>query len=379
MTLAAAMLVTFVLGAVHSFSVFIAPLEALLSLPRAEVSLIYSFALVTITLAVLFGYRYYDSLAPWWLVASACGFAAVGLGLAAAADSWWQLFVGYSLLFGFCNGIGYGYSLQLAGRVMPEARGMAMAAVTAAYALGSVAFAEIFAWRIAQVSVTAALLTLAAALVCCGLVAAAILHVAKTDYRPSSACIVAAGDDLSGAGLAGYWIAYLSSVFAGLMAIGHAAGIALSRNASLDLATRAAVAIGIGSALGGFAAGWMLGRWRMRSLLVGLPLLSALGLLSIALIDGAIEAVMLLSLVGFSYGAVIAVYPVAIAERYGEHGPRAYGRVFTAWGLAGLLAPWIAGLIFDLRGGYDAAMLVAAGMAVLSAICASTLRLEQAA
>jgi len=66
---------------------------------------------------------------------------------------------------------------------------------------------------------------------------------------------------------------------------------------------------------------------------------------------------------------------VAIAVRFAEQGPRAYGRVFTAWGLAGLLAPWTAGRIFDVSGGYDAAMLVAAAVALISVACAATLDL----
>ena len=68
LTLLASMLVTLVLGSVHAFSVFIAPLERLLLLPRSEVSLIYSLALVALTLAVLLGYRVYHLLAPAWLV-----------------------------------------------------------------------------------------------------------------------------------------------------------------------------------------------------------------------------------------------------------------------------------------------------------------------
>jgi len=58
--LIASMLVTFVLGSVHAFSVFIVPLEGLLHLPRSEISLIYSFALVSITISVLLGYRIYS-------------------------------------------------------------------------------------------------------------------------------------------------------------------------------------------------------------------------------------------------------------------------------------------------------------------------------
>jgi OFA family oxalate/formate antiporter-like MFS transporter len=158
LTLPASMLVTFVLGSVHAFSVFIVPLETRLQLPRSEISLIYSFALVALTLAVLLGYRIYGLLPSWLLVLITCLVAAAGLLLASLATSWWMMFAGYSLAFGFSNGIGYGFCLQLVGRVMPEIRGFAMGAVTASYAVGSIVFAQVFAWRIAAESMQSALL-----------------------------------------------------------------------------------------------------------------------------------------------------------------------------------------------------------------------------
>ncbi len=114
----AAMLVTFVLGTVHAFSVFLVPLEDLLQQSRPDISLIYSFALVALTFAVLIGYRLYGLLPSWLLVLGTCLLAATGLAMAAFLANWWMLFVGYSPAFGFCNGIGYGYCLQLVGRVM---------------------------------------------------------------------------------------------------------------------------------------------------------------------------------------------------------------------------------------------------------------------
>jgi predicted MFS family arabinose efflux permease len=176
-----------------------------------------------------------------------------------------------------------------------------------------------------------------------------------------------------------FWIAYLTSVFAGLMAIGHAAGIALSKAASTELATLAAIAIGVGSTIGGFLSGWLVDRWPASRFLVGLPLLSAFALLGISSTENAVAAVVLLSLVGFSYGSLIAIYPVAIANYFSARGPQAYGRVFIAWGFAGLVAPWSAGLIYDLRGGYGLAMVIAAAIAILSALCAATFRLGKPA
>jgi len=374
------MLVTFVLGSVHAFSVFLAPLELQLGLPRAQISLIYSLALVAITLSVTLGYRIYGLLPAAWLVLITGAVAAAGLALAAAASGWWTLCLGYSVGFGVSNGIGYGFCLQLAGRVMPARKGTAMGAVTAAYAVGSILFAQLIAWRIAAASVSAAFAAIAMAVLSCTLLAALVMHFNGASYGESKLSAADPGARLDRRSLWRYWFAYLSGVFAGLMAIGHAAGIALARGAGVELSTATAMTVGVGSALGGFVAGWMVDRWPLPRFLVGLPLLAAFALLGIGATDsGAVTTLALLGVVGFSYGSIIAIYPVAIAERFGRQGPRAYGRVFLAWGIAGLLAPWSAGYIFDRFGEYQPALLIAAAVALLSAVCAASFGLGKRA
>lgn len=374
LVLFAGMLVTFVLGSVHAYSVFLVPLEQSLDLPRSQVSLIYSWALVSITVSVLFGYRIYTGLPSWLMTGLTCLLAAAGLLLAARAQGWWQLFFGYSLMFGLANGVGYGYSLQLVGRVMPEIKGFAMGAVTASYALGSILFAKIFAWRIEAVAVDAALLALMYAVLGFGITAALILLLTGASYGQTDAQV---GGRHQWRKVFQFWFAYMSSVFSGLMAIGHAAGIVLWKNLDSDQATLGAMMIGVGSALGGFLAGWMIDRWSVTRFLVGLPLIASAALLLLGLVDGQVGVIALLSIVGFSYGSIIAVYPVAISNYFAEAGPRVYGQVFTAWGFAGLVAPWTAGLIFDWSGGYTPALLAAAVMAGLSALVAGICRFER--
>ena len=77
-------------------------------------------------------------------------------------------------------------------------------------------------------------------------------------------------------------------------------------------------------------------------------------------------AIALLSAVGFAYGAVIAVYPYAISEYFGDLGPKVYGRVFTAWGFAGLAGPWTAGRLYDASGSYGTALAAASVIALFS-------------
>lgn len=366
--LLASMLVTFVLGSVHAFSVFIVPLEKLLAVPRSEVSLIYSFALVAITISVLFGYLIYARLQAWVLVLLVCLVAASGLVLAASASNWWLLFFGYSVLFGAANGVGYGFTLQLSARELPQSKGFAMGAVTAAYAVGSIVFARLFASQIESTSISAAFNALAIGLVCCGLLSALLLYLARAKYGDASVDIEYSNQKLDNRRVSLFWLAYMLSVFAGLMAIGHAAGIAISKGAGSDLSVWCAMIIGVGSAAGGFLAGWLVDRWPLPRFLLGLPLLSAMMLSMLAFIGSPSLGLLLLGIVGFCYGAIIAIYPVAISNEFGNLGPKVYGRVFTAWGFAGLLAPWSAGFIYDLQADYQFALIVASLTALLSAL-----------
>ena len=376
LVLLAGMLVTFVLGSVHAWSVFLVPLEQNLDLPRSQISLIYSWALVAITVSVLFGYRIYARWPAWSLIGLTCLVAAAGLYLAAQAQGWWQLFIGYSLMFGLANGVGYGFSLQLVGRVLPEFKGFAMGAVTASYALGSILFAKIFAWRIETLAVDAALLALMYAVLLLGGIAVGLMLFARASYGGSEKL---ADGQRHWPKVMQFWFAYMSSVFSGLMAIGHAAGIVLWKGLDSGQATLGAMMIGVGSALGGFLAGWLIDRWPVTRFLVGLPLLASAALLLISPASGGFAVIALLSIIGFSYGSIIAVYPVAISNYFAEAGPRVYGQVFTAWGFAGLVAPWTAGLIFDWSGGYAQALVVAAVIAGLSALAAATFKFERGA
>jgi OFA family oxalate/formate antiporter-like MFS transporter len=368
LTLMASMLVTFVLGSVHAFSVFIVPLESLLQLPRSDISLIYSFALVCITLSVLLGYRIYAVFPAWLLVTLTCMLGAVGLVLAAYAKGWWLLCFGYSILFGISNGIGYGFTLQLVGRELPTIKGFAMGAVTAAYALGSIAFAKIFASQISSSSLSGAFASLAAALIAFGVVAGLMMWFSQASYGSDDSAETSPANAIRKRMVMLFWLAYMLSVFAGLMAIGHAAGIALSKGSSLQLSVWSAMMIGVGSAAGGFLAGWLVDRRPISHFLIGLPLLSAVSLLLLSMVESPGLVIALLTVAGFAYGSIIAVYPVAISNYFGEQGPKVYGRVFTAWGFAGLAAPWTAGLIYDMQSNYRLALIVASLTALLSAI-----------
>jgi OFA family oxalate/formate antiporter-like MFS transporter len=366
-TLLAAMLVTLIGGSIHAFSVYLIPLEQILELPRAQVSLFYSLALVCLTLSVLLGYKIYDFFSPATMIVGASICAGGGLTLASMGESWTTIFIGYSLISGTANGIGYGYVLQLVGRVLPDFKAFSMAAVTAAYAIGATLFSLILAKLIQFYSLAFALNVLALCFILSGIVSGTIMKLLGVIYTVTGDVKSAATSGRSNIGL--LWISYGASVFAGLMAIGHAAGIVESVGGQYSVAIWGAIFIGVGSALGGFMVGWRINQSNFSQYLIGLPISSAIFLLMLVAATNPTSAIILLALIGFSYGSIIAVYPYAVAVYYGDvAGPKIYGQVFTAWGFAGLTGPWVAGKLFDISQQYALPLIIAAAFAVISAL-----------
>ena len=113
-------MVSMALGSIHAFSVFLAPLEIAFGTSRATVSLIYSFGLVFLTATVLFGPTVYSRLQPTTIYIWVAFLGAIGAGVASIADGYWLVWVGYSLIFGIANGLGYGFGLQFAARANPS-------------------------------------------------------------------------------------------------------------------------------------------------------------------------------------------------------------------------------------------------------------------
>jgi OFA family oxalate/formate antiporter-like MFS transporter len=370
LTLAAGSALTFVLGSIHAFSVFVEPWEMLLGASRADVSLTYSFALMALTASVLLGHRVFSLASPSVLALAICICAAAGAVIAAAAGTLFVLWVGYSLLFGGANGLGYGLALQIAAQAMPKRKGLAMGMVTASYAAGATVFSAVFRLVLDSGHLDNAMHLLAAVLLVVGAAVAICFRFSRARYRGEANGRPA--QQQTGSPWAQFllWAGYGTAAMAGLMAVGHAVGIVVSVGATLATATAGLVIVSFCNMIGAVTAGWMVDRVRVTSLMMALPLVSSGALLFLAAAPGVMWTLGALAVVGYCYGAVITLYPVAVAERFGaDAAARIYGRVFTAWGLAGLAGPWTAGLLYDRDGDYSAATLLAAAVGLGSILC----------
>ena len=103
--------------------------------------------------------------------------------------------------------------------------------------------------------------------------------------------------------------------------------------------------------------------------IVGAHLLGSAAMGALLLFPSAGMAVTAMSLACFGYGLLSGSYAASLARYFGPSlFGRMSGRLYTAWGLAGIVGPWVAGTAFDRTGGYAAAIAIAAGAMATGAI-----------
>lgn len=354
------MLLSMVLGSIHAFSVLLPAMEQAFDVSRTEASLTYSFALIALSLAVLLGHRAYGRVPPAVFVMATGLLAAAGCLVAGFGGSLIVNWLGYSLLFGAANGLGYGYALQFAGQAVPAHNGFAMGAVTAAYAIGAVVAPMPLDLALQAGGLTGALELTAAGIFIVATVSALLLAWSGASYghgRDDRATPVV---EVRVKTVTILWIAYACSVTAGLMAIGHATGIARTSGFSDWWVVAAPIVIALSNMVGSIFCGVLLDRIPGRAILCVLAVLSSCALFGMAAMGSVSVTMAGLAVIGFIYGGTISVYPAFISNFFGvAAGTVVYGRVFTAWAAAGLIGPACAGILFDLYADYRIALLIA--------------------
>jgi len=167
------------------------------------------------------------------------------------------------------------------------------------------------------------------------------------------------------------WVAFCLGTTAGLMIISQLAPFAASAGLTGTAAALTIFTVGaLGSSSGRIASGWMsdiVGRLTTLRIMI---LVSAVAMPALFLLRE--QAVVLYAgifVVYWCFGTQLSVFATTAADFFGtKHMGLNYGLLFTAYGVAGLIGPYIAGRVFDAYGDYRNAFFIAAGLAVIALI-----------
>ena len=349
-------------GTLYAFSVLLKPLEALLAIGRAETSLVFALATVTLTIGMNLAPRLYVAVPPA-VLALACGAcSAGGLLLAASAHGFTQFAIGYGVLFGLGAGVGFILVQQGVNQTVKARVGLANGYVVSLFPLGAMLGAPLFGWAVAAFGLRALLAGLALTVLVTCAIGAALLRLAVIRMHDG-------GRDAAGA-LDMRWALFLrlGAVFffaatAGLMVMSQAAGILLAYGGTSALALAATSAITGAVAAARLAGGWLVDHFSVPRVAAGAHVWSLAGAVVLTFWASPAAAVPALAMIGMGYGFISGLTAAAIAQYWPKN---AFGliasRLYIAWCVAAVGLPVIAGLIYDRTLGYGAAVLIAAGV-----------------
>jgi len=358
--LAGALLLSFVFGSLHAFSALMLPLQVQYQSDRASVSFAYALAILCLTGGVFMS-RWILPVLGARATALLCGLlGAAGLIGVARGNSLAVLWLGYGVVFGGVNGVAYSLFLDRAAGALPARPGFAIGLVTAAYGAGAAVCALWEAWMLQGGSLEQVLQWLAVALFAASALAAVGFSPEKRVALGQSAAGLAM-PAVPGMDLGFFWLVYFLGAAGGLMAIAHAVPIVDALQDGADWGPMAPTLNALGNVLGSLLGGLLVDRLGLRRALA-LPL--AVLTMSLYLIASAADPKLALAglcACGMAYGALIAVVPLVLRSRFGAaRFNQTFGVVFTAWGSAGLLGPFLGGMLYDQTGSYQLALALAA-------------------
>ena len=360
--LIALLLINLPTGTLYAFSVFIPYYEALHQVSRATLSTMFSVSTIGFTVGMLVGPVCYRWASPARLVLGFGLLVAMGWALAAMSPNLVVLAIAYGLLFGLGGGFCYNLLAQMLNlSVSARRRGMANGVLTASFALGAALFAPLCGLALKQYGLRPTLFGMAGVTLIATLLASMLVANARISLRTAASLLGKAQSTQPARTFPLMWLGFALGAGVGLLSLSSAAPIVASYGGQLteSLLGTATVAMAatIGRLCGGALSDWL----PVKATIVGAHVLGAGAMGGLLRYPSAGMAVAAMSLACLGYGLLSGSYAASLARYFGPGlFGRMSGRLYTAWGLAGIAGPWVAGTAFDRTGAYTAAIVIAA-------------------
>ncbi len=377
-----ALLMNLSLGSLYAWSIFVAPLEKEFGWNRADTSWIFTIAVFVFGMSFVIAGRLQDKLGPFKI--SVIGSIGLSLGfiLASFTNSLWWIFLTFGGIMGFGNGFGYATPIPVLSKWFPDRRGLAVGLAVAGYGGGSAILAFIGPPMLTGLGWRGTFLWLGIGFFVATIIGAFLLQNPPVGWKPAgwvpappSAKVSATTYDYPPSEMVRtpqfplLWVGYCLGASAGLMTISQLIPYGRSVGMPAAAATLTLVLGAVGNAGGRIFSGWLsdaMGRLQTLRLMI---LVSALGMFVLGTSANVGIIYVLLFVVYYCYGTCLSVFPSTVADFFGTKNLGVnYGWVFTAWGVAGIVGPMIAGYMFRTYKSYTGAFYMAGILAIISLI-----------
>lgn len=413
----AGVIVMICLGTVYSWSLFTRPLIASFGWSNQDATMPFELAIFFLGIGAVVGGRWQDRVGPRTVTIAGAILWGLGLLLAgwltASLGKWW-LDLTYGVIGGFGMGMAYVTPVAMVTKWFPERRGFGSGMVVMGFGLGafiynqivtrihpfaaaakaSTAFVDAKAaalkagttfnasqYALSPENVHAVMMTFMVSgivfLVVGGL-CAMILRNPPEGYTMPGAVAAAAssgpsytpGQVLGMAQFYGLWLLLFLNVTAGILIISNAVPI----YSDLTGATAAAAGaiygyVAVCNGIGRFFWGWVSDRLGRNMTYTVMYLVQVVIFFMLARTHSFTWVALEFAVVLLCYGGGFGVMPSFNADYFGtKFMGQNYGMILTAWGVAGVVGPYIAATVKDRTGSFSGALVPVAVMLLVAAI-----------
>lgn len=379
---AAAVAMQTVLGSVYGWSVFKKPLLATHDWTNTQVTLTFTLAIVGISLGAAFGGKFVDCAGSRRVAMLAAFIFSLGTALGGVADhlgSIWLLWLGYGVIGGIGNGLGYITPIAVLVRWFPDRRGLITGLAVMGFGLGGAIMGQVAPLLIPTLGVAGTLYGAAAIFLLVMLLASMKLNnppegshpevaAPRHPLSPSPECNLQRALHTPQFYL--LWALLFLNVTAGLAVVSNLSPLAQQQLGLSAVAAGTIVLLGsLANGLGRIAWAALSDRLgRKCTFLVIFASQIPLFILLPHLTHAALFAVVCCYILG-CYGAGFAVMPAFAADTFGTRCMGAvYGKILLAWGAGGMLGPMLMEWANQRSGSFQAALPLAAAVLALGLI-----------
>jgi OFA family oxalate/formate antiporter-like MFS transporter len=385
------------LGILYAWSIFKAAIESSINAggtgafnwDLAKVNDPYSVCCLVFAFAMILAGKCQDKFGP--RVTAFTGGLLVGLGLILISQSTsyaaWVL--GFGVLVGAGMGFGYSASTPPGLKWFPSSKtGVIAGLIVAGFGLAPVYIAPLSGYLIKAFGVNQAMFiySISFVVVVCGL--SLLLVNPPAGYVPEESSKITLKkksshgdvnwkDAIKTADFWKLWAIYFVGSGAGLMVISSVAGLA--KKSMGEFAFIAVAILAVGNAGGRVVTGILSDKFGRYQTITAVHIFQALLMLaSIPLIGssntGALAIVLLATLIGFNYGANLALFPAITKDLWGikAYGVN-YGILFTSWGIGGFVLSKVSQMLNATTGSMTSSFAIAAILLSASGMLALTL------
>ena len=379
------LLMNIALGTLYAWSVFVAPLEKEFGWKRTETSNVFTIAVVVFALTFIVAGRLQDKFGPFWVSLTGAVLVSLGFFLSSYTSSLMWLYVCFGVIGGLGNGFGYATPIPVMAKWFPDKRGLAVGLAVGGYGAGSALFGPLAGKvLIPGYGVHTTFMILGGIFLVMTVIGAFLLKNPPAGYRPEGWTPAPAtaktsattreftpGEVLKTPTFWFMWVAYALGTSAGLMVISQLVPFAKSEQIPSEALALIGLVVGaVGNASGRILSGWMsdtLGRLNVLRLMIAISMLS---MPVLYMVGGNVTMLyIMVFIVYWCYGTQLSVNASATADFFGaKNAGMNYGMLFTAWGMAGIIGPRIAGVLFDKYKNYQLAFYAAAALAAVALV-----------